>query len=130
VRFSHFRTRDQHEVDLIAQTDEGTIAGLEVKASSTVADTDLRGLRLLQDSLGADFLGGVVLNLGQRAYTYEDRLHVASAGPPLGLTHAPGTMARSREPVAMPGLSRRPGAAGPGAILTSQREIASDYLKL
>jgi uncharacterized protein len=30
----------------------------------------------MRDRLGMSFLGGVVLNLGQRAYTYEDRLHV------------------------------------------------------
>jgi uncharacterized protein len=30
----------------------------------------------LRDKLGTDFLGGVLLNLGQRSYTYEDRLHV------------------------------------------------------
>ncbi len=76
VRFSHFRTRDQHEVDLVVETGEGTIAGVEVKASSTVADNDFRGLRLLRDWLGTSFLAGVVLNLGQRACTYEDRLHV------------------------------------------------------
>jgi uncharacterized protein len=28
ARFSHFRTRDQHEVDLIVETEEGAIAGL------------------------------------------------------------------------------------------------------
>jgi predicted AAA+ superfamily ATPase len=76
VRFSHFRTRDQHEVDLIVETGEGAVAGVEVKASSTVVDNDFRGLRLLRDKLGRSFLGGVVVNLGQRAYTYEDRLHV------------------------------------------------------
>ncbi len=76
MRFSHFRTRDQHEVDLVVEASEGSIAGVEVKASSTVADKDFRGLRLLRESLGTSFLGGVVLNLGQRAYTYEDRLHV------------------------------------------------------
>lgn len=76
VRFSHFRTRDQHEVDLVVETGEGAITGIEVKASSTVANNDFRGLRLLRDRLGTSFLGGVVLNLGQRSYTYEDRLHV------------------------------------------------------
>jgi len=37
---------------------------------------DFRGLRLLRDKLGGDFVGGVVLHLGPRAYTKEDRLHV------------------------------------------------------
>jgi uncharacterized protein len=76
VRFAHFRTRDGHEVDLVAESGEGKAAAIEVKASATIADPDFRGLRLLRDRLGADFLGGVLLNLGQRSYTYDDRLHV------------------------------------------------------
>jgi predicted AAA+ superfamily ATPase len=76
VRFTHFRTRDGYEVDLVAETTEGRIAGVEIKASATITDSDFRGLRLLRDKLGTDFLGGVLLNLGQRSYTYEDRLHV------------------------------------------------------
>jgi predicted AAA+ superfamily ATPase len=76
VRFAHFRTRDGYEVDLVAETTEGRIAGVEIKASATITDSDFRGLRLLRDKLGTDFLGGVLLNLGQRSYTYEDRLHV------------------------------------------------------
>jgi hypothetical protein len=33
-------------------------------------------MRLMRAKLGDAFLGGVVVNLGQRSYTYEDRLHV------------------------------------------------------
>jgi predicted AAA+ superfamily ATPase len=76
VEFFHFRTRDQQEVDLVVQTGEGLVAGIEIKASSTVTDADFRGLRMLRDRLGQDFVGGAVINLGQRAYTYEERLHV------------------------------------------------------
>jgi uncharacterized protein len=49
-----------------------------VKASSTVKDTDFNGLRILRDSFGDDFTAGVVLNLGQRSYRYDDRLYVAA----------------------------------------------------
>lgn len=76
VEFSHFRTRDGHEVDLVIEDQHGRIAGVEVKAAGTVTDNDFRGLRLLRDKLGSDFIGGVLLNLGRRAYTYEDRIHV------------------------------------------------------
>jgi hypothetical protein len=76
VRFAHFRTREGQEVDLVVQTPEGKVAGLEIKARATITDADFRGLRLLRDKLGSDFLTGVLLNLGQRSYTYEDRLHV------------------------------------------------------
>ena len=76
VEFGHFRTRDQHEVDLVVRSEDGAVAGVEVKAASTVTDEDFRGLRLLRDRLGADFVGGVLLNLGRHSYTHGDRLHV------------------------------------------------------
>jgi uncharacterized protein len=76
MRFSHFRTRDGHEVDLVCETDDGRFAGVEVKSASSVPDDEFRGLRMLRDRLGSDFVGGVVLYLGQRSYTKEDRLHV------------------------------------------------------
>jgi len=76
VTFSHFRTKDGQELDLVCETEDGRIAGVEVKAASRVEDNDFRGLRLLRDKLGSDFVGGVVLYLGPRSYTREDRLHV------------------------------------------------------
>jgi len=76
VDFSHFRTRDQQEVDLVIETTSGSVAAIEVKASGTIADHDFAGLRLLRNKLGSTFVGGTVVNLGQRSYTYEDRLHV------------------------------------------------------
>jgi len=76
LTFSHFRTKDGQEVDLVCETDDSRIAGVELKAASSVEDKDFRGLRLLRDKLGSDFVGGVVLYLGPRSYTREDRLHV------------------------------------------------------
>lgn len=76
VSFSHFRTRTREEVDLVIEAESGSVAAIEVKASGTVSDRDFAGLRLLRDKLGADFAGGVVINLGRLSYTYEDRLHV------------------------------------------------------
>jgi hypothetical protein len=76
VNFSHFRTHDGHEVDLVMETNEGLTVGIEIKASSTITDNDFRGLRLLRDKLGSNFLGGMLINLGSRSYTYDDRLYV------------------------------------------------------
>ncbi|MHB0871124.1 MAG: ATP-binding protein [Chloroflexota bacterium] len=76
ITFSHFRTKDGHEVDLVCETEDGRVAGVEVKAAGGVDDQDFRGLRLLREKLGVDFVGGVVLYLGPHAYTKEDRLHV------------------------------------------------------
>ena len=76
VNFFHFRTKDQQEVDLVIEDDSGAIVAIEVKAAATITDNDFRGLRALRDKLGRDFVAGAVINLGQRCYTYEDRLHV------------------------------------------------------
>ncbi len=72
----HWRTHDGDEVDLVLERDDGAVAGIEVKAGERVASADFRGLRKLRDDLGSRFLGGVVIHLGSRPYTQEDRLHV------------------------------------------------------
>ncbi len=72
----HWRTHDGQEVDLVIERRDGSVAGVEVKAGTSVAGSDFRGLRALRDTLGDAFIGGVVLCLGERSYTYDDRLHV------------------------------------------------------
>lgn len=75
ARTGHWRTHDGDEVDLVLERDDGSIAAVEIKAGERVRDTDYRGLRKLREALGARFLGGVVLHLGRRAFTQDDRLH-------------------------------------------------------
>lgn len=57
----HFRDRDNREVDIVLERDDGMIAGIEVKASATVKSNDFNGLRALADACGSRFAGGVVL---------------------------------------------------------------------
>lgn len=57
----HFRDRDGAEVDLILESGDGRIVGVEVKAGATVRAEDLGGLRLLEQRLGVDFAAGLVL---------------------------------------------------------------------
>lgn len=75
--FSHYRTKEGVEVDLIAETDDDRVIGIEVKAAGTVSGDDFRGLRQLRDRLGERFVGGVVLYLGTWPYRAEDRLYAA-----------------------------------------------------
>jgi len=74
VELFHYRTRDQIEVDIILQNRRGDVVGIEVKASSSVADSDFSGLRHLQAKLGRDMLAGFVLYLGQQSLPFGDRL--------------------------------------------------------
>ena len=75
VSFSHYRTRDGAEVDLVIEGEDGRVGAVEVKAAGASADTDFRGLRQLRAGLGDRFVGGVVLHLGERSNPHEDRLY-------------------------------------------------------
>jgi predicted AAA+ superfamily ATPase len=73
VAFSHYRDRDDFEVDIVLE--EGhSVAGVEVKAAATVLDRDLRGLRKLRDMSGKRFVAGVVLYDGTATIRMDERL--------------------------------------------------------
>jgi len=64
VALSHFRDRDDHEVDVVLQAADGSVVGIEIKAAASVGPSDLRGLRFLAERLGTDFRRGLVLYAG------------------------------------------------------------------
>lgn len=72
----HWRTSDGDEVDLIIERDDGAIVAIEVKAGSRVTGGDLKSLEKLRDAIGPRFAAGAALYLGERSYTYSDRVHV------------------------------------------------------
>lgn len=74
--FGHWRTYDGDEVDFVVEREDGAVLALEIKAAGRVPGDDFKGLRKLRAAVGDAFIGGVVLYLGPRSYTYEDRLHV------------------------------------------------------
>ncbi|HEU5161065.1 MAG TPA: ATP-binding protein [Streptosporangiaceae bacterium] len=77
ITAAHFRTRDGDEVDLILETWDGRVAGIEIKAGAKIRDPDLKGLRILRGQLGDRFVAGIVLNLGELSYRYEEKLYIA-----------------------------------------------------
>lgn len=70
----HFRDRDGYEVDLVLESPDGTIVGIEVKSSRSVTVQHFRPLELLRDRLGTQFIFGLVLHTGPRATRFGDRL--------------------------------------------------------
>ncbi len=74
--FGHLRTKDDDEVDLVLENDDGGIVGIEVKAGNSVKADSLGGLRQLKKMTGSNFIGGVVLYTGLRSYTFEPLMHV------------------------------------------------------
>jgi len=57
----YYRDADKYEVDIVIENAAGQLVGVEVKASATVKDSDLRGLRKLSSLAGAQFKMGVLL---------------------------------------------------------------------
>jgi len=76
-RLFHYRDRHGAEVDLILETDDGRVAGIEVKATSTVNARDMKWLGQLRDKLGARFVAGVVLHTGTATAPFGPRLSAA-----------------------------------------------------
>lgn len=72
----HWRTADGDEADLVVELDDGDVVAFEITAGASVPGQKFSGLKQLRTSLGQSFRGGAVLYLGERAYTYDDRLHV------------------------------------------------------
>lgn len=73
IAFSHFRDRDDFEVDIVLES-QGVIAGVEVKAALSVNESDLRGLRKLQSATGSRFAAGIVLYDGSAIINFGSRL--------------------------------------------------------
>ena len=70
----HFRDRGGREIDVVAESADGRLAAIEIKSGPVVDATDARHLRWLRDRVPDDFVCGVVLHSGGRAFRLGDRL--------------------------------------------------------
>ena len=71
---SHYRDKDQVEVDLVLERPEGQIVGIEVKASATAGPKDFKGLAHLKKAAGNQFACGIVRHDGDRIQQAASRL--------------------------------------------------------
>lgn len=71
--FSHFRDKDGAEVDIVVESHDGGIAGIEVKAAASVSSGDFTGLSRLAAAAGDRFVGGVVLYDGTSSLPFGER---------------------------------------------------------
>lgn len=77
-RLYHLREEHgRHEIDLIIETANGLLIGIEIKASATVTLSDARHLAWLRDEIGDAFAAGIVLHTGPYVFPLGDRLVAA-----------------------------------------------------
>ena len=74
VELFHYRTKDKVEVDAVLENRRGRVVGIEIKAASTVAAGDFRGLRHLAERIGGDFIAGIVFYTGTQTLPFGPRL--------------------------------------------------------
>ncbi len=75
IEFYHYRDKDGAEVDVVLETGNDQVAGIEVKSGATVTSSDFLGLRKLRTSVGKSFTSGVVLYDGESVVGFGDGLY-------------------------------------------------------
>lgn len=73
-----YHLRQEHgrrEVDLVAETPDGRVVGIEIKASASPDAKSAEHLCWLRDQLGDDFVAGVVFHTGPRVFQLDERVH-------------------------------------------------------
>jgi len=75
-RFYHFRDRDGVEVDMIIERSAFELVGIEVKAGSTIFDSDFKGLRKVKSAHPDKFKFGAVLYDGETCASYGDNMFI------------------------------------------------------
>jgi uncharacterized protein len=70
----HWQDREGAEVDLVLETADGRIIGIEVKSHQTAKPEWFRWLTRMRDSLGSKFIAGIALYAGSNVLPFGDRL--------------------------------------------------------
>ena len=76
-RLLYYRDADKYEVDVVIENSAGQLLGVEVKASATVKERDLRGLKKLASLAGDQFTAGVLLYDGDETMPLGSNLWAA-----------------------------------------------------
>lgn len=71
---SHYRDKDQVEVDFVLESPVREVIGIEVKAAASVNASDFKGLQRLRDAAAKQFVSGVLLYNGTHALPFGDGL--------------------------------------------------------
>lgn len=73
----YYRDADKVEVDVVIENAAGQLVGVEVKASATVKESDLRGLRKFSNLAGDQFKMGILLYDGDETMPLGDNIWAA-----------------------------------------------------
>jgi uncharacterized protein len=81
-RLYHYRDREQREIDLLIECDDGGLLGIEVKAGSTIKRDYFKHLEWFRDNLlkaGQSFTG-IILYTGEKVVPFAEDLWAIPMG--------------------------------------------------
>jgi uncharacterized protein len=67
----HFRTETGNEVDIVLESGDGRIVGIECKSGIRLGSDAFKGLRVLKELTGTKFHRGIVIYMGADVLTFE-----------------------------------------------------------
>ncbi|MGE3920986.1 MAG: ATP-binding protein [Gammaproteobacteria bacterium] len=74
LKFSHYRDKEKVEVDIVIENSLDEVIGIEVKATASIKQSDLQGLKKLSTIADKKFKIGVLLFDGDHATSFGDKL--------------------------------------------------------
>jgi predicted AAA+ superfamily ATPase len=75
VTIHHYRSHHGDEVDFLLEDRRGRVAGVEVKATTTLSAADAAPLKKLAEELGSRFVRGVILHTGGESVPFARNVH-------------------------------------------------------
>ncbi len=77
IRLSHYRDKDQVEVDLVIEQGRN-VCGIEVKKAASIQEKDGKGLQRLAFQAGKPFKGGALIYCGNNALPFKTKHCIAT----------------------------------------------------
>jgi len=74
LKFYHYRDKDNVEVDIVIENSSDELIGIEVKATASIKQSDLVGLKKLEEIANKKFKMGVLLYDGDHTTSFGDKL--------------------------------------------------------
>lgn len=81
VNFYHFRDTSRHELDLVMERSDGSVIGIEIKASMSVKNEDFSGLTVFAEYAKEKFFHGVLFYSGDKVLPFKINNRIFHALP-------------------------------------------------
>ncbi len=75
IEMFHFRTSTDREVDIVLETPNGEVVGIEVKSGAHVGSEAFKGLKALKEHSGKKFKRGIVIYTGNKAVAFDEDMY-------------------------------------------------------